>query len=116
MQTGYQQVSHNYFKNLVRQLCRRLRLLNRGPNQEIVRRIVVGQYGARRPGLRAMGCQQGNGLERKALLLNQFAHIRRNGREREPFERRTGKKNQILRSRRRRAPGSLDRKGFDMGK
>ena len=53
MQTGYQQVSHNYFKNLVRQLCRRLRLLNRGPNQEIVRRIVVGQYGARRPGLRA---------------------------------------------------------------
>ncbi len=34
--------SHNYFNNLVRSLRLWLHLLNRGPDQEIVRRIVVG--------------------------------------------------------------------------
>jgi hypothetical protein len=40
-----------------------------------------------------MGTQQGNGLEWKALLLDQFVHISHNGRECVPFERRAGKKN-----------------------
>jgi hypothetical protein len=46
-----------------------------------------------------MGRQQGNGLDWKTLLLNQSVHIGHNGRERVLFERRTGKKNQILGSR-----------------
>jgi len=33
---------HNYFNNLVHTPHLRLHLLNRGPDQEIVRRIVVG--------------------------------------------------------------------------
>ena len=63
-----------------------------------------------------MSAQQGNRFEWKALLLNQSVHIGHNARKRVLFERRTGKKNQILRSRLRRISGPLDRKRLDIGK